>query len=95
MDTYNSGEEEGAWEAYMSDNIKYPFKAKCIKKLKSTPLKLDEIVIVIGPSDINIKSYFVDMKYNGIRIAIPLHQIKPIKSNKNTRLAIRAYLERN
>ncbi len=48
IDAYDSEEKAMGWYYYLNDNIQFPFQAKCITEHKSSPLRVDETVKVLG-----------------------------------------------
>ena len=48
VDVYTEEERAMAWYYYLDDGLQFPFKVRCIKKRATSPLKIGEIVEVIG-----------------------------------------------
>ena len=51
VDAYGEQERAMGWYYYMADNLTFPFKAKCIKVVSTSPLSVDEVVEVLGMDD--------------------------------------------
>jgi len=48
VDAYNEEERAMGWYYYAADNIAFPFKAQCVLKRSTSPLKVGDQVKVIG-----------------------------------------------
>ena len=90
VDAYGAEEQAMGWYCYLADKINFPFKARCIKKRRTSPLQLrDEIkVLKIAPEDDCSHEMFVEIRWSGRRLAIPLVQIEPIEADDGTQEAI-------
>jgi hypothetical protein len=90
VDCYDEGEMAMGWYYYLDDKITFPFKAKCDVKKRTSPLKVGEIVNVIGmsPEDECEKGMFVEIEWDDDALAVPLEQIKPIDVDDDTKEAI-------
>jgi len=90
IDAYGEEERAISWYYYLKEKITFPFTGKCIEKHGISPLRKGEQVEVIGMSKENdcAKEIFVQIKWQGREMGIPLAQIKPVKVNLETKEAI-------
>jgi hypothetical protein len=90
VDAYDGEEQAMGWYYYLEAALECPFKAKCIKERRISPLKVGEIVEVIGMAaeDDCMKEMFVVVKFKGSELGIPLSQLECSKASRNTEEAI-------
>jgi hypothetical protein len=90
VDAYDEEERAMGWYYYLDDKINFPFKAKCIKEKRTSPLKLGEEVEVTGmaPEDECEHDMLVEMQWQGRKLAIPLSQIEGVSVDDATKEAI-------
>lgn len=90
VDCYNEGEQAMGWYYYLQDKIVFPFKAKCICKKRTSPLKKGEIVEVIemAPENICLHDMFVEIKWEKSGLAVPLWQLRGVSIDDDTQEAI-------
>jgi hypothetical protein len=48
VDAYNPEERAMGWYYYLEDKLKFPFQARCKSKRAVSPLRIGEIVNVLG-----------------------------------------------
>ena len=74
VDAYTSDERAIGWHCYLDDNLRFPFKAKCIATRAISPLKKGEEVEVLGmaPTDDCMREMFVIVDFAGRRLGVPL-----------------------
>ena len=48
VDAYNESERAMGWHYYLEGKIKPPFAAKCVVRRSISPLKVDQVVTVLG-----------------------------------------------
>jgi len=88
-----NGPEEQAmgWYYYLADNLSFPFKAQCITERRTSPLKTGEEVDVVemASADDCLHEMFVETRWSGRTLAIPLSQVEPIGTDDKTREAIK------
>ena len=88
-----NGPEEQAmgWYYYLADNLSFPFKAQCIAERRTSPLKTGEEVEVVevASGDDCLHEMFVEIRWSGRTLAIPLSQVEPIGTDDKTREAIK------
>ncbi|MDO9302640.1 MAG: calcium-binding protein [Anaerolineales bacterium] len=88
-----NGEDEVlmGWLTYLQDNLACPFEAECIEEEKISPLRKGEQVTVLEllDDDKNLGSdFFVRIEWNGRKMGVPLAQLKPLKTDKETKQAV-------
>jgi len=87
VDAYNEVERAMGWYYYLQDGLKFPFKARCIQKRSTSPLKIEDIVEVIGmgKEDDCMHDMYVDIKWNKDVLLVPLSQLEGIKLSKKNK----------
>lgn len=87
VDAYNEEERAMGWYYYAADNIKFPFKARCVSKRSTSPLKVGKIVEVVGiaAADDCDRELMVLVKGEGESLAVPLSQLEPSAMTGMTR----------
>jgi hypothetical protein len=91
VDAYGSEEVMVGWLTYLQDNLACPFEAECIEEMKISPLHKGEKVTVIEliDADENLsRDFFVLIEWMGRKMGIPLAQLKPLKTDKETKQAV-------
>jgi Calcium binding len=91
VDCYDEEEQMMGWYYYLGDTMLFPFTAVCTTKRRSSPLKADEIVEVIGMASADECEHEMFVEIAGVegdtRI-IPLSQITAPDANAKTQEAI-------
>ena len=87
VDAYNEVERAMGWYYYLQDGLKFPFKARCIQKRSTSPLKTGDIVEVIGmgKEDDCMYDMYVKIKLDNDVLSVPLSQLEGIKPNKKSK----------
>ncbi len=90
VDAYNDSERAMGWYCYLEDKIKPPFNAKCTQKRAISPLKIGQVVLVLGmaPDDECEAEMFVMIEYNEDELAVPLAQLDASSPDQQTQEAI-------
>lgn len=90
VDAYGPEEQAMGWYYYLADNLDFPFKGRCIKEKRTSPLKVGEEVNVVkmAPEDECMHEMFAEIEWSARILAVPLSQIEPIKTDNKTREAI-------
>ena len=90
VDAYGQEEQAMGWYYYLEDNLSFPFKARCIKERSISPIRIGQEfeVVKMAAEDDCMHDMFVEMKWAGRRLAVPLMQIEPIDADDKTRRAI-------
>ena len=75
---------------YLADNLAFPFKGRCINQRRTSPLKVGEEVNVLkmAHEDDCMHEMFIEVRWSGRKLAMPLSQIEPVKTDDKTREAI-------
>lgn len=89
-DCYGEEEQMMGWWNYLDDTLKFPFMAKCVEKRSVSPLKIGEIVKVIGMGAFEDceSNMFVIIEWRDRKLGAPLAQLESIKSRAKTKQAI-------
>lgn len=86
VDAYDSDERAMGWYYYVSDECSFPFKAKCVKERRISPLKINAEVEVVAtaPMEECEKELFVDINWEDRVLAVPLSQLTGIGIDNET-----------
>jgi hypothetical protein len=90
VDCFNECEEAMGWYSYLEDRWTFPFKAKCVCEIRTSPLKKGEIIEVydMAPEDVCAHDMFVDIRWEKSRLAVPLSQLKAVAVDDETKEAM-------
>ncbi len=91
VDAYGSEEVMVGWLTYLQDNLACPFEGECIEEMKISPLRKGEKVTVLEliDSDEDLGGdFFVLIEWMGCKMGVPLSQLKPLKTDQETKQAI-------
>ena len=90
VDAYGPEEQVLGWHAYLSDNLHFPFTARCTALRLVSPLEIGESVKVIGmaPDEECMHEMFVLTPWKQRKLAVPLSQLKGVKVDEETQQAI-------
>jgi len=90
VDAYNEVERAMGWYYYLQDGLKFPFKARCIEKRATSPLKIGDVVGVIGmgEEDNCMHDICVNIKWGDDVLSVPLSQLEGIKPSKKSKQAL-------
>lgn len=90
VDCYGQAERAMGWYYYLEDRLEFPFAAKCIATRSISPLKIGEVVEVIGmaPEDECDREMFVMIRREKLKFGVPLSQLECLKVSKETKEAI-------
>jgi Calcium binding len=95
VDCYDEEEQMMGWYYYLDDTMLFPFTAVCTIKRRSSPLKEDEIVEVIGMASADECEHEMFVEIAGVegdtRI-IPLSQLTAPAADVKTQEAIADWL---
>ncbi|MFH1615890.1 MAG: calcium-binding protein [Planctomycetota bacterium] len=83
VDAYDETERAMGWYYYLEDKLQFPFMAKVITERLTSPLKRGETVQIEGmaPEDECGQEMFVEITWQGRKLAVPLSQLKPLKAD--------------
>ena len=89
VDAYNESERAMGWYCYLEGKIKPPFAAKCVVRRSISPLKVDQVVTVLGmaPEAECETEMFVLIEYNDDTLAVPIAQLDPASPDPETQEA--------
>ena len=87
VDAHDEEERAMGWYYYAADNIAFPFKARCALKRSTSPLKVGDVVEVIGMghADDCAQELMVLIKWKDEDLAVPLIQLNSPGSTGLTR----------
>jgi len=87
VDAYGEEERAMGWYYYAADNIAFPFKARCVLKRATSPLKAGDVVEVTGMAaeDDCMQELMVLIKWDDEDLAVPLIQLESPGSTGLTR----------
>jgi hypothetical protein len=90
VDAYDAEEQALGWYYYLEGKIQFPFDARCAKERSLSPLRVDEVVEVIGMADEYdcLAEMFVIIEWNGRNFGVPLSQLEGIDVGDETKEAI-------
>ncbi len=91
VDCYNEEERAMGWYCYAESNMAFPFKALCIAKRATSPLKIKEAAEVQGMAseDDCLSEIMVLITWADETLAIPLAQLEPVStSTEKTRQVV-------
>lgn len=90
VDAYGEIERAMGWYYYLEDNMCFPFKARCIAERATSPLEEGETVRVetMASEDECMHEMFVEVRWHGRKLAVPLSQLEAIEVDDETKEAI-------
>jgi len=80
VDAYNEDERAISWYYHLEERLNKPFLAKCIARRATSPLKVGQMVKVLGmaPDDECRSDMLVRIAHDGDELAVPLVQLLPV-----------------
>jgi hypothetical protein len=81
VDAYGPEEQAMGWYYYLKDTIEFPFFAVCCERRSTSPLKIEDKVVVVGMAleEECEKEMFVSIRWiNNDGLVVPLSQLTPI-----------------
>jgi len=91
VEAYESSDVVICWLVYFEENLAFPFEAECIETRKISPLRKGEKITALEllSEDENLGGdFFVRIEWMGRKMGVPLSQLKPLKTDKETKQAI-------
>jgi hypothetical protein len=90
VDAYEPEEQALGWYYYLKDKMNFPFKATCIAKKRSSPLKegVNVKVVDMPPEEDCEETMLVEIEWEGDTLAVPLIQLEAPKADAATQQAI-------
>jgi hypothetical protein len=83
-------EQAMSWYYYLEGKIRFPFPAKCIAADIVSPLRRGETVEVVrmAPENNCEHDMFVQVRWQGRKMAVPLSQLAAVEPDESTEKAI-------
>lgn len=90
VDAYGPEEQAMGWYYYLEDKLHIPFKARCMAERRTSPLKKGEEVQVKGMASEEecLHEMFVEVRWSGRTLAVPLSQLEAVEVDEETQEAI-------
>jgi Calcium binding len=90
VDAYGPEEQAMGWYYYLQDTMQFPFTATCIQKRRISPIKEGATVEVkdMAPEEECEREMFVEIDWEGDRLAVPLIQLEALEAGAETQQAI-------
>lgn len=90
VDAYGPEEQAIGWYCYLGDNLAFPFKGRCIQARRTSPLRVGQEVKVLkmAHEDDCMQEMFVEIRWEGQKLAVPLSQLEPTEVDEETRKAV-------
>ncbi len=91
VDAYDETERGLGWYYYLEDKLNFPFRARCVTKRVISPLAEAEVVTVeaMACEEECVHEMFVEVTWQGRKLAVPLSQLEPVKVDIETRRAVK------
>jgi len=68
------------WQAYLEENLHFPFRARCVEENERSPLEEGEIVTVTGLATCDTGGMFVKIRFEKRALSVPLDQLLPVRA---------------
>ena len=90
VDAYTCEERAMAWYYYLEQNLRFPFNARCTRRLAISPLRVGESVSVsrLASERICEAEILVITRWQGRPLGVPLAQLTPLAVDSDTKTAI-------
>ncbi len=90
VDAYTGSERAMGWCYYLEGQLRFPFRARCIKRPSISPLHVADEVEVMGmaPEEECEHEMFVMIRWGKSSLAVPLSQLEGVKVDKAPRQGI-------
>jgi len=90
VDAYGPEEQAMGWYYYLEDKLQFPFHARCVVSVSTSPLRKDDAIEIrkMAPEDSCTSDMLVMTRWINRNIAVPLSQLKPIGVDESTDQAI-------
>ena len=86
-DAHDAEEQAAGWYAYLEDTLHFPFRARCRTERASSPLRVNDEVEVVSMAP-DEREMFVEIRWEGRTLAIPLSQLEVLDADAPTRQAV-------
>jgi len=89
VDAYTES-ERAMWYCYVEGTLRFPFRARCIRRRAISPLRPGDEVKVVGmaPEEECAHEMFVLIPWERRRLSVPLAQLEGVKADRKTVEAI-------
>jgi hypothetical protein len=86
VDCYDEVERAMGWYYYLEGALAFPFKARCHRVRKTSPLAVGETIRVVALADEDdcMNEVMVNVEYGAGSLAVPLAQLTCITRRKST-----------
>jgi hypothetical protein len=90
VDAYGPEERTMGWYYYLDGKLRFPFRARCLKRRSTLPLRIGEIVNVtaMAPEDDCAADMIVLVRLDRRTFGVPLSQLQPHAIDAETAEAI-------
>ena len=90
VDAYDEIERAMGWYYYLEGKLAVPFKARCMAKRAISPLKVGQVVNVLGmaPEEECESEMFVMISHADDSLAVPLAQLESMSKDQDTKEAV-------
>lgn len=90
VDAYGAEEQAMGWYCYLEEQLRFPFRAKCVAPRAISPLRKGQEVDVVGlaPADECENEMFTTVPWEKRTLAVPLTQLEPIRADRATKQAV-------
>jgi len=98
VDCYDEEETNMGWAIYMEDNINYPFEAEYLVKRRSGEKQWKKVEVINNETDessFHGGKYYVEIEYTDIVIPVRVEELKNIKADEETMIALQVWKYRN
>ena len=91
VDAYGPEEQAMGWYNYLEEKLRFPFRGKCISSRATSPLRKGQEVEIteLACAEECEQEMFVTVSWEDRKLAVPLAQLEPIRTDKTTREAIK------
>jgi hypothetical protein len=90
VDAYDEVERALGWYYYLENVLQFPFQAECTVHRSVSPLRPGDKADVVGmpPEEECMREMFVTVRWMNKRLAVPLSQLRPLRTTPITRQAV-------
>jgi Calcium binding len=90
VDAYGPEEQAVGWHVYLTDHLRFPFKAHCLAQRAASPLEVGDAVEVVEMASEEECEHemFVNIRWKRRSLAVPLAQLEASQVDEETEQAI-------
>jgi hypothetical protein len=90
VDAYGAQEKAMGWYYYLEEQLRFPFRARCVAARAISPLRKGQEVEIVGlaPADECESEMFITVPWEKRTLAVPLAQLEPIRADQATQQAV-------